>query len=59
MSLQSNNSTGFSTKEQEQYPHWLDTLTNSGLDLVALVILATVFSPVLVVFGAFSPIFRR
>lgn len=59
MSPKSNSSIGFSINEQEQYPQWFGNLTNSGLGLVALVILATVLSPVFVVFGAFSPMVRR
>jgi len=59
MSPKSNSSIGFSINEQKQYPQWFENLTNSGLGLVALVILATVFSPVFVVFGAFSPMVRR
>ncbi|WP_320129782.1 hypothetical protein [uncultured Sphaerochaeta sp.] len=46
-------------KEEAHYPDWFGRMTDSVLCMVALGVLALVFSPILVVFGAFSPLMKR
>jgi hypothetical protein len=59
MTPNSNNTDSCTPLQNEQCPKWLETLTDSVFYMVALLVLSAVFSPVLVVFGAFSSFIRR